>query len=254
MNEVNLLELHSYLNQYLASSTIQDYCPNGLQIEGKKQIQKVITGVTACQALINQVILRKADVLLVHHGYFWKGEDACLVGMKYQRIKSLIQHDISLLAYHLPLDVHPEVGNNAQLAKLLDISIEKRLSAGGTSNILSVGSIQQALSGRSFADLINLQLKREPLYIEGKTSFIRQIALCTGGAQDYILDAIQAGADAFITGEVSERTVHMAREYGIHFYAAGHHATERYGVKALGEHLAQKFGIEHEFVDIENPV
>ncbi len=158
------------------------------------------------------------------------------------------------MAYHLPLDVHPEVGNNVQLAKLLDIIINKQFSIGGTPNILSLGSFLKSLSGQHFAELIASRLNREPLYIQGKTNIIQQVAICTGGAQDYILDAIQAGADAFITGEVSERTVHVARECGIHFYAAGHHATERYGINALGEHLVREFGIEHEFVDIDNPV
>jgi dinuclear metal center YbgI/SA1388 family protein len=251
---VQLRELISYCDDLLEMDRFRDYCPNGLQVEGKQQINKIVTGVTASQALIDAAIEADADALLVHHGYFWKGEDARVVGLKKQRIASLLNADISLIAYHLPLDAHPVYGNNVQLAQLLDISVEGRLQEGTDPAIGLYGRLNQPMSGKAFANHIAKVLQRTPLHIETMAQEISTVAWCTGAAQGYIEQAVELGVDAYITGEVSESTVHIARETGIHFYAAGHHATERYGVKALGEHLAADFGLDQQFIDIDNPV
>lgn len=248
-----LKELTNAADELLQPQNFQDYCPNGLQVEGKPQVSKLVTGVTACQALLDQAFANEADAVLVHHGYFWRGEDAVIVGMKRRRIATLLQHGISLLAYHLPLDAHPELGNNAQLAELLGIRVSAGLQAHEPS-IGNVGELAEALGGAEFAHHLAARLGREPLHIAGEGKKIKSIAWCTGAAQDYIQQAIDLGVDAYLTGEASEQTVHTAREAGIHFYAAGHHATERYGVQAVGKYLAQKFGLEHQFIDIDNPV
>lgn len=246
--------LVQYCDALLEQSQFQDYCPNGLQVQGSDQIRKIVTGVTASQALVDAAAERGADLLLVHHGYFWKGEALPITGMRYKRIKALVDHGINLLAYHLPLDVHAELGNNVQLARLMGWSISGGLEPGNPRSVGLVGETPDAMTGQAFAEALAQRLDREPLHIAGSDRPIRRIAWCTGGAQGYIEKAVALGVDAYVTGEVSEPTVHAAREHGIHFFAAGHHATERYGVKALGEHLAQRFGIEHEFIDIDNPV
>ena len=241
------------LEQFLNVSAISDYCPNGLQVEGKSRIQRIVSGVTASQALIDAAIELQADALLVHHGYFWKGEDQAIVGMKQRRIKALLAHDINLLAYHLPLDVHPVVGNNVQLAQRLGLSVTGPLEPNNPRNVGLVGELDVALSASEFATRIEGALQRAPLVVD-HGQLIKLVAWCTGGAQGYLEQAIAAGVDAYITGEVSERTFHEARENGISFFAAGHHATERYGVQALGEWLAERFGIEHQYVECDNPV
>lgn len=250
---VSITTLLAALNEYLDAASIPDYCPNGLQVQGKTQIKRIISGVTASQALIDAAIEQQADAILVHHGYFWKGENPCVVGMKYQRIKSLIQHDINLLAYHLPLDVHPEVGNNALLGKLLDLNITGPLEADNPRSVGLIGELKAPMTSQEFAQLIEEKLQRTPLVIDSKKP-IQTVAWCTGGAQGYIEHAITAGVDAFITGEISEHSTHSALENGISYFAAGHHATERYGVQALGEWIAERFGIEHIFIDCPNPV
>ena len=247
-------ELLAYLSELLQPELINDYCPNGLQVEGKADIQRIVTGVTACQALIDAAIAEQADALLVHHGYFWKGEAYPVVGMKRKRLKALLDSGINLLAYHLPLDVHPKLGNNAQLARLLEINNLAGLESGNPYSIPMYGELSQPLRGNELAQRIQQQLGRTPLWIQGKTSPLKRIGLCTGGGQSYIELAAEQGCDAFISGEASEQTVHLARELGIDFYAAGHHATERYGVKSLGEHLAQQLSLDVTFVDIDNPV
>lgn len=246
--------LVAYCDELLESSAFQDYCPNGLQVEGSAEVRTLVSGVTASQDLIEAAAGKGADMLLVHHGYFWKGEAAPLTGIKGKRIKALIRHDISLLAYHLPLDVHAELGNNVQLARLFGWNILGGLEPGNPRSVGLHGELPSAMSGAELADKMTAVLDREPLHIAGNDRSIKRIAWCTGGAQGYIDKAIALGADAFVTGEVSEPTVHIARECGIHFYAAGHHATERYGAKALGEHLAERFGLEHHFIDLDNPV
>lgn len=254
---MNNIQLEQVLNQTLAPEQIKDYCPNGLQVEGRKQVQKIVTGVTASKALIDAAIARQADAILVHHGYFWKGEDQSIVGMKGQRIRSLIQNDINLYAYHLPLDIHPTLGNNAQLANLLGIDVEGGLE-GHAQSVAMFGSFKQAITGKELADRIEQVLNRQPLHIlpndNHSDTEIKTIGWCTGGGQDYLELAAKFGLDAFISGEISERTTYIARELGIHYFAAGHHATERYGIKALGEFLAKEHGFNVEFIDIDNPV
>lgn len=240
-------------DRFLDVARIVDYCPNGLQVEGRAEVRRIVSGVTASQALLDAAVEARADLVLVHHGYFWKNENPCIVGMKQRRLKTLLSHDISLLAYHLPLDLHPEVGNNVQLARRLGLAVEGSLEPGNPRAIGLVGSLPQALSPADFAAQVSAALGREPLLVPGDGP-IRRVAWCTGAAQGYIDQAIAAGVDAYLTGEVSEATVHSARENGISFLAAGHHATERYGVQALGEWLAQRFGLEHRFVDCDNPV
>ncbi|WP_340678523.1 Nif3-like dinuclear metal center hexameric protein [Paraglaciecola sp.] len=245
-------KLHRVLNELLQPQVIPDGCPNGLQIEGKDTIYKIVTGVTASQALIDRAIELNADALFVHHGYFWKGEDACLTGMKKQRIASLLKHDINLFAYHLPLDVHPSLGNNAQLAKLLDIQDIENLESGKLSIALK-GRFSSALTPQALAQRLQDVLGKSPLLEQVPKPLISTVAWCTGGGQKYIDLAASQGIDAFITGEISEQTIHSAREMNIHFYAAGHHATERYGAKAVGEYLAEQYGLDVKFVDIANP-
>lgn len=246
---LELTELSNYLATYLKIDLFDDYGPNGLQVEGRPKIKKILTGVTASQALLDVAIEKKVDAVLVHHGYFWHGEDPAITGIKKNRIASLLKHDISLLAYHLPLDAHPEVGNNRQLANILDIRAEQ---PGKPTDIIWSGQLSKPLTFDEMAAHINKKLDREPLAVCGGEHSIKKLAWCTGGAQKFI-DRV-CDVDAYITGEISESSYHVAQERGIHFFSAGHHATERYGIKALGEHLQQKFDIDCEFVDIPNPV
>lgn len=240
-------------DRFLNAARISDYCPNGLQVEGRPQVRRIVSGVTASQELVDAAVEAEADVLLVHHGYFWKGEDARIVGMKQRRLKTLLANDISLLAYHLPLDVHPEVGNNVQLARELDITVEGPLDPDNPKVVGLLGSLAEPMSARDFARRVQEVLGREPLLIEG-TNTVRRVGWCTGGGQGYIDQAIAAGVDLFLSGEASEQTFHSARENGISFIAAGHHATERYGVQALGDYLARRFALEHLFIDCSNPI
>lgn len=251
---VSLKELELELKKLLRPEQFKDYCPNGLQVEGRKEISKLVTGVTACQELITAAAEAGADALLVHHGYFWRGEDQSISGIKKVRIEALLKHELSLLAYHLPLDVHQEFGNNVQLGKVLGIEINGELGKQNNHPIGLTGTIDQGTDFETLKALIADKLDRQPLAIEGKSKTIKSIAWCTGAAQNYIELAVAAGADAYITGEVSEPTVHIARESGIHFFSAGHHATERYGVQAMGSYLASKFNLDHQFIDIDNPV
>jgi dinuclear metal center YbgI/SA1388 family protein len=250
---IALTTLVEEAQRYLNASRISDYCPNGLQIEGRPQVRRIVSGVTASQALVDAAVEAEADVLLVHHGYFWKGENPCITGMKQRRVKTLLSNDISLLAYHLPLDLHPEVGNNVQLAAQLDITVEGPLDPDDPRTVGLLGSLREPMSPRDFAQRVQEVLGREPLLVEG-TEVVRRIGWCTGGGQGYIDQAIAAGVDLYLTGEASEQTFHSARENGISFIAAGHHATERYGVQALGDYLARRFAIEHLFIDCPNPI
>jgi len=251
---VSLKELELELKKVLRPEQFKDYCPNGLQVEGRKEISKLVTGVTACQELITAAAEAGADALLVHHGYFWRGEDQSISGIKKVRIEALLKHELSLLAYHLPLDAHQEFGNNVQLGKVLGIEINGELGKQNNHPIGLTGTIDQGTDFETLKALIADKLDRQPLAIEGKSKTIKSVAWCTGAAQNYIELAVAAGADAYITGEVSEPTVHIARESGIHFFSAGHHATERYGVQAMGSYLASKFNLDHQFIDIDNPV
>lgn len=245
--------LTKYLDDLLQVTAFEDYCPNGLQVQGRDAVRKIAGGVTACQALVDAAVAAGADALLVHHGYFWKGEDPRITGIKYRRLKALMDAGINLLAYHLPLDAHPELGNNAQLAALLGFKSEGGFGGRGPA-IGQYGSLDEALKPDELAARITQRLGRAPLHIQGSAAQIRTIAWCSGAAQGYLEQAAALGVDAYLSGEISEQTVHQARELGIHFYSAGHHATERYGVQALGAHLAARFGVEFQFVDIENPV
>ncbi|MEH6551406.1 MAG: Nif3-like dinuclear metal center hexameric protein [Pseudomonadales bacterium] len=249
---VSRIVLERRLTEWLSPDSYSDYCPNGLQVEGSGQVSSIITGVTACQALIDVAVECNAQVLLVHHGFFWRGEDARIVGMKRSRLRSLLANDINLFAYHLPLDYHAELGNNQQLAKQLGFSVDGVLGDAKQPAGL-IGSLQSPVTGTQLSRIVAERLGREPLHIPAERE-IRRIAWCTGAAQGFIEQAVAAGVDAFLTGEASEPTVHIARESGIHFFAAGHHATERYGIQALGEKLADEFGLQHRFVDIDNPV
>ncbi|SDT90492.1 dinuclear metal center protein, YbgI/SA1388 family [Pseudomonas pohangensis] len=250
---IALTSLVEEANRYLNVTAISDYCPNGLQVEGRPQVQRIVSGVTASQALLDAAVEARADVLLVHHGYFWKGEDACITGIKQRRLKTLLANDISLLAYHLPLDVHPQVGNNVQLAMQLGIDVEGELEPGNPRTVGLLGVLAQPLRLDAFARRVEQVLGRQPLVVEGP-EVIRRIGWCTGGGQGFIDKAIAAGADLYLTGEASEQTFHSAQENGIAFMAAGHHATERYGVQALGEYLARRFALEHLFIDCPNPI
>jgi len=251
---VALVDLVAYLRELLACDQISDYCPNGLQVEGRAQVAAIVGGVTACQPLLNAAVAAAADAVLVHHGYFWKGEVATVTGMKRRRLATLLGHEISLLAYHLPLDVHSLYGNNVQLARVLNLDIERSLGSGSGPNLVMLGTPAGPLTAGQLSERLTRSLGRAPLHIGETEAPVRRIAWCTGAAQSFLDLALEAGADAYITGEVSEPTVHAARETGIQFFAAGHHATERYGVQALGTHLSERFGIKFEFVDVPNPV
>ncbi len=252
---MNNLQLEAVLNDKLSPQLIKDYSPNGLQIEGTSEIKKVVTGVTASQALIDYAVSVNADALLVHHGYFWKGEPEPIRGMKGKRIRTLIKNDLNLYGYHLPLDIHPELGNNARLADLLGIEVIDGLE-GHPQSVAMFGKLANPMSGEALAQRIAQVLAREPLHItpDQANKMIETVGWCTGGGQDYIELAASKGLDAFISGEISERTTYTARELNIHYFAAGHHATERYGIKALGEWLASEHGLDVVFIDIDNPV
>ncbi|QDY41341.1 type 2 GTP cyclohydrolase I [Candidatus Pantoea soli] len=246
---MNNFELERVVNQQLNTSAFSDYAPNGLQVEGRPEVKTLITGVTACQALLDEAVRRGADAVLVHHGYFWKNEAPVIKGMKRQRLRTLLANDINLYGWHLPLDAHPQLGNNACLATLFDIDVKGEIQP-----LVPWGELATPLSGRALAEKIAVRLGREPLHCgDNAPALIKRIAWCSGGGQGFIDSAAAFGVDAFITGEVSEQTIHSAREQGLHFYAAGHHATERGGIKALGEWLAQQHGLEVTFIDIPNP-
>jgi dinuclear metal center YbgI/SA1388 family protein len=244
-------ELLNYLDGVLMPGKFRDYCPNGLQVEGCSEVGHIVAGVTASQALLDAAVERHADAILVHHGYFWKGEDGRVTGIRRKRLATLLANDINLLAYHLPLDAHPELGNNAQLASMLGWVPEGHF---GEQDIAWLGTLAEPGDLSALAVKVAGVLGRVPMVIGDGSRPVRRIAWCSGGAQGYFEQAIALGVDAFMSGEISEQTVHLARESGVAYLAAGHHATERYGVKALARHLAQRFGITCDFVDLDNPV
>lgn len=249
---MQLVKLAAYLDDLLEVSRFKDYCPNGLQVEGRPQLERILCGVTASQALLDAALAGRYDAVLVHHGYFWKGEDVRVCGIRRQRLKTLLVHDISLLAYHLPLDAHPQLGNNAQLGKLMGWHAEGRF---GDQDLGWIGRPSpRQTSAAVLAQQLGRQLAREPLLVGDGERPLQRVAWCSGGAQSFFEEAIDAGADVFISGEISEQTVHLARESGIPYIAAGHHATERYGARAVAAHLRAELGLEADFLDLPNPV
>ncbi|WP_110668275.1 Nif3-like dinuclear metal center hexameric protein [Salinicola halophilus] len=245
--------LNQAMDAELKASTFKDYTVNGLQIEGSETVSRVLSGVTACQALLDEAVAWQADAVLVHHGYFWKNEPVAVTGMKQRRFATLLKNGINLFAYHLPLDAHVSLGNNACLGRRLGLEVERCLDDELGKGLLWFGRPETSLTTESLGARVESALGRSPTVVTGHEGEIERIAWCTGGAQDMLPAAAEAGAQAFISGEISERTTHMAREMGITYVAAGHHATERDGVRELGEWLATRFDAEHRFVDIDNP-
>lgn len=244
------VQLLAALDALLEPTAFKDYGPNGLQVEGAPAVRRIVSGVTASLALIDAAIHWQADAILVHHGLFWRGQDGRVVGWMKQRLSRLLAHDISLFAYHLPLDAHPELGNNAQLASLLGVSLLP--DRFGDQSLGFLGTVP-AQSLARWSDQVAHVLGRTPVIVGDAGREVRCIAMCTGGAQSYFEQAIAAGADVFLTGEISEPQAHYARESGVAFMACGHHATERFGVQAVAGHVACRLGIEHRFIDIPNP-
>ena len=242
-------ELQNALDAVLEPARFKDYCPNGLQVEGQMEVRKIVSGVTASLALIQAAIAAQADTILVHHGLFWRGHDGRVTGWMRQRLGLLLAHNINLFAYHLPLDAHPEFGNNAQLGQRLGFQPTGRF---GEQELGWIG-LSDFADVQSLAHRIEAVLKRPVVFVHGRDAGLRRIAWCSGGAQGYFEAAIAAGADAFITGEISEPQMHLARECGVAYLACGHHATERYGAPAVAAHMASQFGLQHDFIDIDNP-
>jgi dinuclear metal center YbgI/SA1388 family protein len=241
-------ELESFFNTLLQPERMRDFCPNGWQVEGTREIKKIVSGVTASLALIDAAIDANADAIVVHHGLFWRGETR-ITGWMRQRLGRLIEHNINLFAYHLPLDAHPTLGNNAQLANVLSLDATGRFGEQdigwlGTSNAGTLGVL---------CEQVQTRLGRNITAIGDATRAVKNVAWCTGGAQGYFEAAIAAGADVYITGEISEPQAHYAREMGVAYIACGHHASERYGAPAVAAHAAEHFGLQHEFIDIDNP-
>jgi len=251
---VDLDELCAYTDRLLEIGAFRDYAPNGLQVEGRREVRCIVAAVTASLAVIEAAIKLQADAVCVHHGYFWKHEDSRIIGMKRQRLQLLLQHDISLLAYHLPLDAHALYGNNVRLAAHLGIRLAGRLELEDTPPLVCHGELPVPMTAVEFARHLEQRLGRVPLHLPGGSGEIRRIAWCTGAAQGYFEKLAGYDVDAYLTGEVSEQNTHTARETGVHFFAAGHHATERYGVQALIAHLSERFALESHYIEIVNPV
>ena len=249
-----LQDIIQWCDQTLKSPEFKDYAPNGLQIEGKTEVRKILAAVTASQDAIDAAIRENADLLLVHHGYFWKGEAYPITGMRGKRIKSLIQDDISLLAYHLPLDSHPSLGNNAAIADLLRLERIEALDPSERHPIGNIGYLNQPMPVEEFKKFVSEKLKFDAIHLPADKTMIEKVGFCTGGAQDFIVKAAEQGCDAYISGEVSERTFYEAKELGVHYFACGHHATERYGVQRLGQAISEQFDIEYVYFELNNPI
>jgi len=249
-----LQDIIQWCDQTLKSPEFKDYAPNGLQIEGKTEVRKILAAVTASQDAIDAAIRENADLLLVHHGYFWKGEAYPITGMRGKRIKSLIQHDISLLAYHLPLDSHPSLGNNAAIADLLELERIEALDPSERHPIGNIGYLNQPMPVEDFKKFVSETLKFDVTHLPADKNMIEKVGFCTGGAQDFIVKAAEQGCDAYISGEVSERTFYEAKELSVHYFACGHHATERYGVQRLGQAISEQFDIEYVYFELNNPI
>lgn len=242
--------LLSHLHQMLEADRFKDYGPNGLQVEGKARIHKVVTGVTASLALIEAAVVEGADALLVHHGLFWRGQDGRVTGWMRKRLATLLKHDINLIAYHLPLDAHASLGNNAQWGQRLGWVADARF---GDQDLGFIGPAPNGLDFDALTQRLRHVMGRDVVGVAGDGRAFQRVAWCSGGAQGYFEQAIAAGADVFLTGEISEPQAHLARETGVAFIACGHHASERWGVQAVGEHLAQRMGVAHTFIDLPNP-
>jgi len=257
MNKVDSRVLANWLDDTLQAARFKDYCPNGMQVEGRSEVGHIITGVTASEALLRAAVDRGADAVLVHHGWMWRNEDRRVIGTRRTRMALTLKNDLNLFAYHLPLDAHPTLGNNAQLARVLGLTPARRDDGApltcGQDGLIWLGEASGLQTLGQLGDQVAQRLGRQPLVVGDPDQPLGTVAWCTGGAQGMMGDAVDAGASVYITGEVSESTVHLARETGVGFIAAGHHATERYGVQALGQAVAERFGIKVEFVDIDNP-
>lgn len=249
-----LKEIIQWCDETLNTHEFKDYAPNGLQIEGRSDVQKILCAVTASQEAIEAAIAQNADILLVHHGYFWKGEPYPITGMRGKRIKSLIQHDISLVGYHLPLDSHPTLGNNAAIAECLALENLQALDPSERHPIGNIGFLKHAMSATEFRDFLTARLGFNTIHLPAEKSQIQKVGFCTGAAQDFIGIAAEQGCDAFISGEVSERTYYEAKELDVHYYACGHHATERYGVQRLAKAISEQFNIEYSYFELNNPI
>jgi dinuclear metal center YbgI/SA1388 family protein len=251
---MQLIELIERLDALLDASRVKDYCPNGLQVEGRGEVRRVLCGVTASQPLLDHAVAGGYDAVFVHHGYFWKGEDGRVNGIRRQRLKTLLANDISLIAYHLPLDLHPELGNNAQLGRLMGWRPDGRFADQELGWIGRPAESDAPESAEQLGRSIAARLGRDPLLVGDGARKVRRVAWCTGGAQGFFEQAIAAGADLYVSGEISEQTVHLARESGVPYIAAGHHATERYGARAIAAYLGDSLGLAADFIDLPNPV
>lgn len=249
-----LTDIIAWCDQTLKAAEFKDYAPNGLQIEGRGEVNKIVCAVSASQTAIEAAIAQGADLLLVHHGYFWKGEAYPITGMRGQRIKRLIQHDISLVGYHLPLDSHPTLGNNAAIADLLELKSIEALNPNERHPIGNIGYLAAPMTPEDFHNYVSKRLGFNAIHLPAQKTHIQKIGFCTGGAQDFIHQAAAQGCDAYISGEVSERTFYEAEELNVHYYACGHHATERYGVQRLAQELSDEFGIETSYFELNNPI
>lgn len=242
--------LQRHLHALLEADRFKDYGPNGLQVEGRPVIRKIVTGVTASRALIDAAVAAGADAILVHHGLFWRGQDGRVTGWMKERLARLLAHDISLLAYHLPLDAHATLGNNAQWGERLGLVADGRFA---DQNLGFIGAAPQGMDIDGLTAHIGQVMGRAPTVVPGDGRPLQRVAWCSGGAQGYFEQAIAAGADVYLTGEISEPQAHYARETGVAFMACGHHASERYGVQAVGQHLVGHCGVEHQYLEIPNP-
>ncbi|PQJ96030.1 Nif3-like dinuclear metal center hexameric protein [Chromatium okenii] len=243
--------LVAYCDELLSTASFADYAPNGLQVEGDRPIQRLVSGVTASAALLEAALALEADAIVVHHGWFWNHENPCLIGIKGRRARTLLKAGASLIAYHLPLDAHPLLGNNAMLGQRLGFCDREPTTLG--KGLVWVGRLALPVLPATLAEQVFQQLGRAVTLVDGKHGMLERIAWCSGGGQNHLEQAAALGVDAFLSGEISEQTTHLAREYGICYLAAGHHATERYGIQALGAHLAEQFGLWHQFIEIDNP-